>query len=59
MKKYLWIKSDGSLKLVDNPIDIIKLEEYSEGDKFYQVGSEVKVKIVLEPQSSYRREDLR
>ena len=58
-QKYLWIHKknpdDSILQIIDDPIELFKTGQLNEAfDKLYQIGPEVKLKVVLEPQQSYR-----
>ncbi len=58
--KYVFVKKfetgETSIGLIDDPNEVYKSGEYKpdNGDKIYQLGQEVKVKVSLETVPSYR-----
>ncbi len=61
--KYVLIKNYGAegsgILLIDNPVTAYKSDQYQEenGDKLFQLGSEVKVEISIKPTSTTRSKD--
>jgi len=56
-KKYLWIRNNNEMFLIDDPVKLFRGNQFDEvNDKLYELGSEVKMKVVLEPVSKYRGE---
>lgn len=57
--KYVFVKRlehDDVISLIEDPIALYKSGEYSEenGDQIFKLGSEVKLKITIEPTEVYR-----
>jgi len=56
--RYLWIRPnsvESPMLIIDDPVSIFRGNQFDESvDKLYQIGPEVKLKVVLEPQPSYR-----
>jgi hypothetical protein len=57
--KYLWVHRKNPdcevLKIIDNPIELFKTGQLNEAhDSIYQIGNQVKLKVILEPVSNYR-----
>ena len=56
--RYLWIRpnsAEAPMLLVDDPVAIFRGNQFDESvDKLYQIGNEVKMKVVVEPVSTYR-----
>lgn len=54
-KKYLWIRNNNEMFLIDDPVKLFRGTQFDEvNDKLYEVGSEVKMKVVLEPVTKFR-----
>ena len=48
ISQYVWVKSDGSCVIIDDPIKVSRSEEFSVGDdKFYRLGEEVAVQVSI------------
>lgn len=46
--KYVWVRSNGSIGLIDDPVKVYHYDEFDkEGDKIYQLGSEVEVRVTV------------
>jgi hypothetical protein len=56
--RYLWIRPnsvESPMVLIDDPVAIFRGNQFDESvDKLYQIGNEVKMKVVVEPVPSYR-----
>jgi hypothetical protein len=56
--RYLWIRPnsvESPMVLVDDPVAIFRGNQFDESvDKLYQIGNEVKMKVVVEPVPNYR-----
>jgi hypothetical protein len=56
--RYLWIRPNSvetPLVLIDDPVAIFRGNQFDESvDKLYQIGNEVKMKVVVEPVPNYR-----
>lgn len=57
--KYLWVHRKNTdcevLKIIDDPVELFKSGNFNEThDSIYQLGKQVKLKISLEPVSSFR-----
>lgn len=56
--KYLWVHTYNDttvLRIIDDPVELFKTGQLNEAfDKIYQIGSEVKVKVSIEPTTTYR-----
>jgi hypothetical protein len=59
--RYLWIRPnnvESPMVLIDDPVAIFRGNQFDESvDKLYQIGNEVKMKVVVEPVPSYRLGD--
>ena len=59
--RYLWIRpnsAEASMLLIDDPVEIFRGNQFDESvDKLYQIGNEVRLKVVVEPVPSYRLSD--
>ena len=48
--KYLWMKNNGELKLLEDPTSLITNPEYDDTrDRIFQIGSEMRLSVQLEP----------
>jgi hypothetical protein len=56
--RYLWIRPnsvESPMILIDDPVAIFRGNQFDESvDKLYQLGNEVKMKVVVEPVPNYR-----
>jgi len=56
--RYLWIRPnsvESPMLLIDDPVAIFRGNQFDESvDKLYQIGNEVKMKVVVEPVPNYR-----
>jgi hypothetical protein len=56
--RYLWIRKTADkdlLTIVDNITELYRSGRFDDSvDKLYQIGSQVKIKLVVEPISTYR-----
>ena len=56
--RYLWIRpnsAESPMALIDDPVAIFRGSQFDESvDKLYQIGNEVKMKVVVEPVLNYR-----
>jgi len=56
--RYLWIRPnsvESTMVLIDDPVTIFRGNQFDEStDKLYQIGNEVKMKVVVEPVPNYR-----
>jgi hypothetical protein len=56
--RYLWIRPnsvESPMVLIDDPVAIFRGNQFDESvDKLYQIGNEVKIKVVIEPIPNYR-----
>jgi hypothetical protein len=56
--RYLWIRKTADkdlLTIVDNITELYRSGKFDDSvDKLYQIGNQVKVKLVVEPISTYR-----
>jgi hypothetical protein len=59
--KYLWIRPNSAetpMLIIDDPVAIFRGSQFDEStDKIYSLGPEVKLKVTLETQPSYRLSD--
>jgi hypothetical protein len=60
-QKYLWIRPNSAetpMLIIDDPVSLFRGSAFDENiDKIYLLGPEVKLKVVLETQPSYRLSD--
>ena len=60
--KYLWIRPnsiESPMLLVDDPVSLYRGNQFDETiDKLYQIGNEVKMKVIVEPVPNYRSGDI-
>jgi hypothetical protein len=60
--RYLWIRPnsiESPMVLVDDPVSLYRGNQFDETiDKLYQIGNEVKMKVIVEPVPSYRSGDI-
>jgi hypothetical protein len=60
-KQYLWIRPNSvetPMLIIDDPVSIFRSAQFDESvDKLYQIGNEVKMKVVVEPVPNYRLGD--
>lgn len=56
--RYLWIRPnsiESPMLIIDDPKELFRGSKFDESvDKLYQIGNEVKMKVVVEPVSNYR-----
>lgn len=56
--RYLWIRPnsvESPMVIIDDPAAIFRGSQFDENvDKLYQIGNEVKMKVVVEPVPNYR-----
>jgi hypothetical protein len=57
-QRYLWIRPNSAetpMVLIDDPVSLFRGSAFDESvDKLYQIGNEVKMKVVVEPVPNYR-----
>lgn len=56
--RYLWIRpnsAESPMIIIDDPVELFRGNRFDESvDKLYQIGSEVKLKVSVEPVPNYR-----
>lgn len=59
--QYLWIRPnsvESPMTIIDDPVELFRGNQFDESvDKLYQIGNEVKMKVIVEPVPNYRLAD--
>lgn len=61
VKRYVWVRPNSTeypVVFVDDPVELFRGSKFDETtDKLYQLGPEVKLKVIVEPVKVYRGSD--